>query len=288
MDFINNYLAKLSGRQLSCLGLLLLLLIGLGDFLVGPEISTALFYVLPIALISWHGNKDLGYIYVVAASLVWLVTDKLSGRQYSHPNILFWNALVRFGMFYIIAVLLADLREKLRREEEAADTDLLTGAANSRAFYEKLEVEGLRCRRYERPLSLAFIDLDNFKYINDTHGHGVGDALLQKVAAILREQTRRTDVTARLGGDEFVVLFAEADKEEAGTAVRKLREKLLAGMREADWPVTFSIGLVTFTDVPLESRRMIKQADALMYEVKKSGKNNILHRVAGEQKWHGV
>lgn len=281
MKSIYSYLEKQSRAQIVLLCLLLMALIGCFDYFIGPEVATSIFYVLPIAIVSWFGSKNLGVFGAVLASLTWLVTDHYSGMVYSHISILYWNALVRFGMFYIIAFLLAGFREKLKTEEEAADTDVLTGALNSRAFYKLLASERARCLRYERPLSLAFIDLDNFKHVNDTYGHAAGDALLQQVVAILQAQTRKTDVVARLGGDEFVVLLIEAEKTRAAAATKNLQDKLLNGMRESARPVTFSIGLVTFETVPAEGQQMIKMADDLMYEVKKRGKNNILHRVVG-------
>ncbi len=157
-----------------------------------------------------------------------------------------------------------------------AHTDVLTGLANNRAFYEQVDHEAERSRRYRHPLTIAYFDLDNFKTVNDQHGHDTGDAVLRMVGQVLKERVRKTDIVARLGGDEFADLFPETDYEEARSLTQNIRPHLLDAMKQNKWPVTFSIGTLVFSK-PLDStREMIKAADNLMYRVKKGGKNNIL------------
>ena len=115
--------------------------------------------------------------------------------------------------------------------------------------------------------------------MNDTMGHDVGDELLKTVADTLLTSIRVSDFAARLGGDEFAVLFPVLEKMSALPSLEKLQGELLAAMQKNEWPVTFSIGAVTFNKIIDSSRDMIKQVDDLMYEVKKSGKNNIRHLV---------
>ena len=110
-------------------------------------------------------------------------------------------------------------------------------------------------------------------------GHNVGDELLRIVAENLSMNVRASDYAARLGGDEFAVLFPILDAETATSVLEKLQVELLDKMKEKGWPVTFSIGVVTFSQVMDTSRDMIKMVDDLMYDVKKSGKNNIRHIV---------
>jgi diguanylate cyclase (GGDEF)-like protein len=132
-----------------------------------------------------------------------------------------------------------------------------------------------RARRYNRPLTLLYIDLDNFKQVNDAFGHETGDELLVEVAATIRCNVRATDLVARLGGDEFALLLTETNREAGLVVTNKLRETLLRAMQERNWPVTFSIGVVSFTVPPASVEEMVKQADEVMYSVKQRGKNSI-------------
>lgn len=167
------------------------------------------------------------------------------------------------------------LSQALEREKDDARLDFLTRIANRRAFYEIASTEAARARRYQRPLTLIYIDLDNFKTVNDTLGHDVGDELLIEVAATLRSNLRTTDTVARLGGDEFALLLPETDQGAALLVINKVQEVLLESMRRRNWPVTFSIGLASFPVPPESVEEMVKQADAIMYSVKLKGKNSI-------------
>ena len=169
------------------------------------------------------------------------------------------------------------LRDALEREKNSARVDFLTGILNRRGFYEIAATEAQRARRYRRPLTLMYVDLDNFKAVNDSLGHEVGDELLVKVAATIHSAVRATDIVARLGGDEFTVLLPEADQEAGMTVVRKVQKQLLEAMQQEKWPVTFSIGLTSYRSAPESVEEMIRQADAVMYSVKQKGKNSVAH-----------
>ncbi len=171
------------------------------------------------------------------------------------------------------------MRLDLAEQARLALTDHLTGAANSRSFHEIAGREIERQKRFGRPLSIAYLDLDNFKAVNDTHGHETGGALLRGVAAVLKANTRATDVVARLGGDEFAVLFPETDEAAARAAAEKLRAALQEWMRGGGHLVTVSIGVATFAAPPAGVKEMVTLADELMYNAKRGGKN----RVAGRQ-----
>jgi diguanylate cyclase (GGDEF)-like protein len=172
---------------------------------------------------------------------------------------------------------LLELRLRLQQEKHLARIDSLTGAANRRAFYEALEGELSRLKRYGRPFSVAYLDLDNLKRVNDDWGHEAGDAVLCMVSATVRNILRRTDTIGRMGGDEFAILLSEADSDTARAATDKFSHHLLDAMRQNLWPITFSIGLVTCLKAAASVEELLKKADELMYLVKKSGKNNITH-----------
>ncbi|MBT8132271.1 MAG: sensor domain-containing diguanylate cyclase, partial [Gammaproteobacteria bacterium] len=154
-----------------------------------------------------------------------------------------------------------ELSGALEREKSLARTDHLTAVANARLFEERLEREIERCKRYQHPFSVAYLDLDHFKNINDTLGHQVGDRLLTRVADIMSSLCRSTDTVARLGGDEFAVLFPECNESPARSAVGKLRLALLDEMRRNDWSVTFSIGAITCREPPDSVQALIEAAD---------------------------
>jgi diguanylate cyclase (GGDEF)-like protein len=167
------------------------------------------------------------------------------------------------------------------REQEAAHADSLTGLLNRSAFYELAQRETLRAQRYQRQLSVAYIDLDNFKQVNDKSGYDTGDRLLQCVGALLQKHCRQTDVVGRIAGDEFALLFTESGYESAEAAIGILHKALLEGMQQNGWPVTFSIGLVTFNVAPDTVDQLVRTADELMCAVKMDGKNRVMRAVAG-------
>ncbi len=167
------------------------------------------------------------------------------------------------------------LRATLDAEQELARIDPLTGVANRRAFFEITEAERKRAERFGHPLTIAYIDADNLKQVNDSLGHEAGDAVLKTAGDILRLQIRSTDAVARLGGDEFALLLPGADVAAAEQVLHKLQETLLAEMEGHRWPVTFSIGAVVFVRPYDSCNRMLAKADTVMYSVKTSGKNAL-------------
>jgi len=279
LKYSNNYFEALGATRCLVIALLGCLLLGVFDYTIGPELSFSVFYTAPIMLAGWYGGKRQGFVVAVVSAAIWLCADLAAGSDYTSWWVPVWNTLVRLAFFAIILWLLLLVREKLQHEESLADTDPLTGLANRRFFQEQLDREHVRVQRYPEPLTIAYFDLDNFKHVNDTMGHDAGDALLQVVASTLLSSIRVSDFAARLGGDEFALLFPVVEKDAAIAVLQKLQSELLVAMRDKAWPVTFSIGAVTFYEVMGSSRDMVKKVDELMYEVKKSGKNNIHHLV---------
>ncbi|HEY9050536.1 MAG TPA: GGDEF domain-containing protein [Gammaproteobacteria bacterium] len=264
-------------------GLVLTGIIGVIDYLIGFELSFSVFYVLPIALVTWLTNLRLGFLMSLVCAFVWFTADIASGHDYTHPLIPVWNTLIRLAFFMLITLLLSSLKKAAETEKELARTDNLTGAVNSRFFYNLAQMEIDRFHRYQRPFTLAYIDLDNFKPVNDKYGHPVGDQALRKVVDSAKKHLRVTDVIARLGGDEFVLLLPETNEDSARVALTKIQTGLLEEMRLNHWPITFSIGVLTCNVVPNSTEDLVKMADQLMYSAKHGGKNAVkYHTYTGQ------
>lgn len=170
---------------------------------------------------------------------------------------------------------------KQRREiEKQASHDPLTGLHNRRLFEERLNLEFERARRYGRPLSVLMIDVDNFKKINDQHGHPCGDVVLKRIAQAIAGRTRKSDISARYGGEEFVVLLPEIALDGALQAAEKLRQEIAALSFEADsvgcFPVTVSVGAASTSARRYgDGAAVIKDADLALYKAKGAGKNRV-------------
>ena len=253
-------------------------LLGFLDYLTGNEITLSLFYLMPIVLVTWAANRQTGLFMSFLSALTLLGAEIAAGQTYSHPIFYFLNTLVR-ALFYVVVVYLVDELQKSRKEELlAARTDFITGAVNARYFNELLQMEISRIRRYPHPITLVYIDVDNFKLVNDLFGHRIGDEVLRCIANELKTQLRITDTVARLGGDEFVMLLPSTRQPEARVVVSKVYAHLGEKMRQRNWPVTFSMGVVTCEFSPYSAEQLVNMADELMYEVKNSTKNNVRFR----------
>jgi diguanylate cyclase (GGDEF)-like protein len=270
-----SYFEKQSKSYIVLVGFALIGVIGIADFLSGYELAFSVFYVIPIALVTWFTNQRLGLVTSLLSAIVWVVADFATGHSYSSALIPIWNTLIRLAFFVLITLLLSGLRSTTERERELARIDYLTGIANSRLFYELTQMEIDRFQRYGRPFTLAYIDLDNFKSVNDKFGHLTGDHVLRTVVSAARRNMRKADVVARLGGDEFALLLPETDQESARGILSRIQGNLLEEMRQRNWPITFSIGVLTCSNAPHSADELVRMADDLMYSVKRDGKNAI-------------
>jgi diguanylate cyclase (GGDEF)-like protein len=257
-------------------------LVGALDYLGGYEVAFSVFYLGPVAMAAWYSGRRAGILIAVASCASWYAADVGAGHVYSHPAIPMWNALVRLGFFLVTGLLLAALRASLDFQRHLARTDGLTGLYVRRAFEERLQHDLALAERRRSAISLAFIDLDDFKSINDRGGHGEGDRVLRVIGRALQRSVREADTAARLGGDEFALLLPDADDDGAQKVVGKVRAGLRDGLKaEGVEAVTCSIGVVTFRQPPASLEEATAAADALMYEVKRQGKGAVAVRVVG-------
>ncbi len=249
------------------------------DYLTPYELNLTPFYLFVILLVTWNCGWRWGLGFSILSCAVTLVIGSWVGNQYSEPMYFYVDNAGRLISYLVTLGLTSQLKTQHEREKDSARLDYLTGIANQKGFYEALGIEIARHRRAGSPLSVAYLDCDNFKEVNDRMGHKEGDRLLESVARTLKAHLRKTDVTGRLGGDEFVIVLADTDQERAVNAVGKLKRELDALMSAHGWPVTFSIGLGIFPRVPASEDEIISFTDGLMYRVKSSGKNEILTEV---------
>lgn len=276
---LNYFFLALGKRRIFIFSALLLLVLGWGDYATGFEISFSFFYLIPISIVTWYIGIRSGYLMTMCGLLIWVVSNLLAGETYSSEWIRFFNTAVRLVVFMMIASLIHELRTALQKEHESARTDYLTGVFNSREFHEQLEIEIKRASRLHYPISLAYIDLDNFKRVNDAYGHSTGDVQLKRIAEIIGTTIRKTDIFARLGGDEFALLLPNLDSEHAKLVYQKVERAVLQGLAELNSPITLSAGVVTFKSTPKNVDDMLRKADALMYEAKNSGKAKAMYFV---------
>ncbi len=274
-----EYLDRLSKSGIIIICLSLIAFFAVIDYVTGPDIAVFVFYLIPIFLAFWRVGAGAGIAASTLSALAWSVTDELSAPVHGAVIIPYWNMAIRLGFFLIVIYMLAALKASLERERHIARIDYLTGAVNNRYFRELAEAEINRARRYYHPFTAVYLDIDNFKGINDSLGHSAGDALLQLMVKTIQSHTRISDVLARVGGDEFMLLLPETGFETAQQVVGKVKLRLADAMQENKWPVSFSFGMVTFQEPPDSVDHMINLADKLMYEGKNSGKNTICHEL---------
>jgi diguanylate cyclase (GGDEF)-like protein len=263
--------------------LLILALFGWIDYLTG-DYSMIVFYLIPVSLVAWFVNWPSGVLFCLLALATRFIADEYSSSfALKNARLHYWNLFVEFLFLLIMSLLFSALRKNLDSEKTRASSDPLTGALNRRAFFEITEYELNRSQRYEHATTIAYIDLDNFKGINDRLGHTIGDKLLITVTETIASNIRNTDMLSRFGGDEFVILLPETPFDAAATLLEKIQNQLNQAMAARNWPISFSIGAVTYPKAPPGVDEAIKKADMLMYEVKRSGKNGLLHIEATEE-----
>jgi diguanylate cyclase (GGDEF)-like protein len=278
MKTIFSILENRAPKTITKLSFVLIFVLGAVQFILGKTINIAPFYVFPLLFSSWYGSRTTGMLSAVMSVLVYVIIEVAFSRVSPTLNALLLFTAPYLAAYLLLAILIINFRNVHRTEVVAADTDNLTGMYNARSFYAELANELLRSKRYDHAFSLAYLDVDNFKSINDSLGHTAGDKLLKEVANCLVSSLRATDVIARLGGDEYACLLPETNQEEAKLAFLKTADLLKRRMAKNKWDVSFSIGVVTFENLPEDIKEAIDIADKVMYSVKKDNKDNIAYQ----------
>jgi diguanylate cyclase (GGDEF)-like protein len=272
LNLVATRFTRLPRPAIVAVGLVLITVIAYFDYLTGPHVLLNIFYLLPVMLVAWaSGSSACGLTVAVGTFLVGPLEAMFTDFHYVSLPVAIWNGAVRLSVFCVVLLLMRRVRKLMSKLEEQALADELTGLANLRALREIAAIEIERSRRFDHPLSLAYLDIDDFKAVNDRVGHGAGDRVLVALASVARATMRSIDMVARVGGDEFVILMPETGDETALPLADRLRAAFSRAVKVEGVPVTCSIGLVSFRRPPASVDDMLAAADELMYKAKAEG-----------------
>lgn len=269
---------------------------GVGGWLIMPRDSLAYQAVVYCFLMGMAGGAVASYSAHFPAVTLAIVTVMLpSTLWFALQDSVPLRAMAAGGVLYVAAAYRAtrtlaffvrrsfqlshELRAARHAAERLARTDALTGLANRRAFYELGQRAFDESVRYAHPVSIVMLDVDRFKSINDTHGHAAGDRALQRVAELIAESTRASDVAGRVGGEEFAILLTHTSATEAFALAERLRTKLAETSVEHEGETirfTASLGVAERDERATSFYALIANADAALYRAKHEGRDKVV------------
>ncbi len=252
-----------------------LIAMAVADDALGDRWSLGLFYYLPVAFAAWRLGRLPGLAASLIAALAWSAITIGHHGPAQAPLALAWGFASRALSFAFAAVLVSEMRGLFERERLLGRHCHLTGALSGRAFRDVLDA-AVRHRGAARSMALAYLDLDDFKLINDSHGHAEGDARLRALAKALSDSLGPGDHLARTGGDEFVVLLTGYDGVER-EAIARAHAAATRALSEGPVPITCSMGgVIVPPGMRIDAGDLVRRADAAMYEGKRAGKGQLL------------
>ncbi len=265
--------------MVTALGLTSVAILGVVDALSTPHVGFALFYALTIMGVTFHAGWVAGTILAIMASGAALTSTLLYAPDDVTAAAALWNLGNQVAVFVVLVLVVHQLRIMFDKLADQSRTDLLTGALNTRGVLEAFDRERSRAKRKASPLTLAFIDLDNMKRVNDELGHAEGDEMLRILASSVLGSIRELDAFGRVGGDEFALILPDTDEQEALKAIQRLRSVVNRRTHDRSPYISVSVGVVTFRRDPPEAGDALRAADALMYVAKRAGGNRVAGRV---------
>lgn len=270
-----RYLGDMDKRAILALVVLLQASVTLTDYMTGPFVHFTLFYLLPICLAGSLISVRLAYLLAFLATLTLSLT-LFQGFGVISAHQLIWSTFTNAVIFIAAAYFSQKASVIVAELDEQSMFDALTKANTRRSFFELGNVALAHLRETQRPVSVAFFDLDDFKDVNDNLGHEAGDRLLVAVASSIRKNLRAEDLFGRLGGDEFAILFDGIGSESIEQVVARLMTKVKEAIEPVTTGVTFSVGVVSCKmDKPITMDEAVAMADKAMYESKRTSKNAI-------------
>jgi diguanylate cyclase (GGDEF)-like protein len=258
--------------------LISILLIFTIDALTPVSIRLGVLYLFPVFLVAYRYGQKWKTRFLVGIAVVCQVVTLFSFDIPLTSKII--ESIIKPGAIYLVFILSIKLRKTHLKLIDIANKDSLTGLLSIRTFYEILEQEITRQRRYGGELSLVILDLDNFKQLNDTRGHPIGDEALIILSDVLRASVRQTDTIARMGGDEFALLLLHTNTVDCGVFCHNISKKIKHRMAASGFNITASIGHASFSDPPESAISAISKVDALMYAAKNRGQGYVFCELA--------
>ena len=278
---INSFAESKSATTVFIYCIFITISLGVLDYYTTPDYTFAIFYLIPVSIAAWFSGRTYGAIISLSCAVTSFIAAFLWPKtSVSSPYVMYWDAVTNLVFFTITSLILSKLNSIILRERNMARTDYLTGISNSRYFYELARLEMKKALRMNSYTSIIYIDLDNFKEVNDNLGHFEGDFVLKRAAETLRNAVREIDIVARFGGDEFVVMMPNTDFDETDIIIDRIKSVLDGALMSDKWKVTASIGAITCLGEECSLDSLITASDRLMYEAKLSGKNMIIHKNA--------
>jgi diguanylate cyclase (GGDEF)-like protein len=254
--------------------LVLVGVIALVDAQLEPMVALTVLYLVPV-FVTASRDAAAGLLLAVVAVTAGTVVDVVRPDSvFDGIRLPLVNSLMRLLVFLLVVRLVVELRRQQRHEAELARVDHLTGLLNRRGFADLAEQARQQHVRNGRPLTLAYLDVDGMKSVNDRYGHAVGDEVIARVGGVLARGVRAADVPCRLHGDEFAVLLPDTGVEQACAVLDRVHEQLTTATSSTPG-VGYSIGAVTFHDDVESVETTLAAADAVMYEVKSSGRGAV-------------
>jgi diguanylate cyclase (GGDEF)-like protein len=266
------------------LALLATTVVGLADYGVARAfeydfVATG-FYLVPIGFVAFVAGTGWGLLIALAAAATEAVSTYAALTDERNSWAVPISVLLELLVFLAAAVAQGAIRRYVLRERQLSRNDSVTGLGNALGFREAAGWEVSRAQRWPQVVSLIYLDVDDFKAVNDTRGHSSGDAVLRIVGQAMKRSLRECDVVARVGGDEFAALMPGTDEEGCRAATARVHVAVTGDLAEAGFAVTASVGATTFPWAPETVDELVGAADEAMYAVKHGSKNGVHHFVA--------
>ncbi|MFH0918968.1 MAG: GGDEF domain-containing protein [Fibrobacterota bacterium] len=271
---------KLSSKHKTLFFIISLLLLSAVFFvdikLLPPDLILLLPYIIIISFATFFIGDAAGLLLSAISVVFWFLSK--TGLLATFTQSLIVNTVIKTIFITIQFMLVRYIKIIYSKIEELSIIDVLTELNNRRGFDFLARYELKQIARKGEYVSLASMDIDNFKKVNDTRGHAEGDRVLKALAAAIKTTTRNIDVSARLGGDEFCVLFPNADSTEMKNIISRMVDSFRRSSEAFTWNVSLSVGVFT-TKAEIELEALLKSGDRLMYKAKAGGKNRIEYDV---------
>jgi diguanylate cyclase (GGDEF)-like protein len=277
--FLFNWINRLPVGKTYFLSTLMLVAVALADYLTHVELTLSPWYAFPCFLMDWRIGRRPALAYALFATVLQLLIGMTAAHDYPNRYYLVGDLVLNLAFCLVLIWIIAKLRLALEMESILSRSDFLTQLANRDSMLDGLEKEIQRCGRQENSLTVAMIDLDNFKRFNEKRGHSVGDLLLAAMAELLRNHFRSTDIVARTGDDEFMLILPTRSADIIEAKLQALRKDLESLFMVRGWDVTFGMAAIVFVQPSVTGEQVMLEIQQLMHEIKQRGANEFAHRL---------